>query len=707
MNILIALLFTIDPLCSHYCIMSNDTSITDSMKPQTLHEVVVTASAVRHKPGKDVYAVFDELLRGASNPLDMMDRLPGVSYDNMANSLSVRNDKRVQLQVDGLERSYDYVRAIKPDRVKRIEVVRMLPGRLVAAGYKYVVNIMLKKDYIGNDLFLQNYNMIATTGKNGDDRMANEQPKGYYLYSGRKFNVSASYGYADIKWNYPLSFSKTYKDVMDVKTIDYTTANPNDHNTHRSHNASMGFDYYFKDNDVLSFRSSYSYVNEGHNTMYETDETWLNDSTKRRSETSLDKERSNNVMASLIYKTMIGSSWNVYSEVNYNYYGMKSRNAYIISDGFATNDRYRNRKNYINWNLDLTYNISESQSMNFGYTGTWNQYRSFLSDGGRMLSKSTDRRNNIYAYFSDAFSDKLTALIGAAAERIGMSSLSDRHNYWEWLPKIQLSYIPSANAQLVFEYSSTVEYPKLYQLSLASYNTDRLMTFTGNPSVKPARKSTLSVQSTFWDRLIFGASYEYTKNFIADYYTKTDGDYQQSFVNSKYSYLVLLASYDWKISKYLSFRNTLQWTYDANKYGSINNHFTNLMFESRVNYWMKSIKLWLSATYSRSMVKEPMLQGWNENGQDLWQLTLQRSFFNNMMNVSLSYVPPFRLGMRDEQRKMINTDFYNERQTLNLHTYDNMLMLRISFNLHKGKKVKQEDVNHEFDDENKKDRGLL
>jgi hypothetical protein len=61
--------------------MSNDTSITDSMKPQTLHEVVVTASAVRHKPGKDVYAVFDELLRGASNPLDMMDRLPGVSYD--------------------------------------------------------------------------------------------------------------------------------------------------------------------------------------------------------------------------------------------------------------------------------------------------------------------------------------------------------------------------------------------------------------------------------------------------------------------------------------------------------------------------------------------------------------------------------------------------------------------------------------------------
>jgi hypothetical protein len=48
------------------------------------------------------------------------------------------------------------VRAIKPDRVKRIEVVRMLPGRLVAAGYKYVVNIMLKKDYIGNDLFLQN-----------------------------------------------------------------------------------------------------------------------------------------------------------------------------------------------------------------------------------------------------------------------------------------------------------------------------------------------------------------------------------------------------------------------------------------------------------------------------------------------------------------------------------------------------------------------
>jgi hypothetical protein len=46
--------------------------------------------------------------------------------------------------------------------------------------------------------------------------------------------------------------------------------------------------------------------------------------------------------------------------------------------------------------------------------------------------------------------------------------------------------------------------------------------------------------------------------------------------------------------------------------------------------------------YAKEMVRNPLLQGWEEVGQDLWQVSLQKTLLQRRLSLSLNYVPPLR-----------------------------------------------------------------
>ena len=124
----------------------------DSIMEVTLPELVFTESLIKHKPKSDVFKITENHRKGVTNVFDIMNLLPGVKFDQLKSKISVKNDERVLVIVDGQERNFDYVRAIDPKRVKEIEIIHELPGRYVIAGYKYVIDIKLKNDYVGNGL---------------------------------------------------------------------------------------------------------------------------------------------------------------------------------------------------------------------------------------------------------------------------------------------------------------------------------------------------------------------------------------------------------------------------------------------------------------------------------------------------------------------------------------------------------------------------
>ena len=187
-----------------------------------LDELVVKESLVKHSAKGDAYKVTEAMRRGIDGTMQLLGRLPGVVYDNVNNSITVRNDSKVQIIVNGNQVDNSYLNAISPERVDEVEVIYMPQARYTAAGYRYVIDIKLKPEYRGHDIYVGNFLMVSAGDNNGDDVVANEQPQAMYMYSGDKVDFNVGYAFGEINWNYPISYKKTLPGIAEIFTFEYT-----------------------------------------------------------------------------------------------------------------------------------------------------------------------------------------------------------------------------------------------------------------------------------------------------------------------------------------------------------------------------------------------------------------------------------------------------------------------------------------------------
>lgn len=667
----------------------------DTIMEITLPELVFTESMIKHNAKSDVFKITENHRKGMTNVFDIMNLLPGVKFDQLSSKISVKNDSRVLVRVDGQEHGYDYIRAIDPKRVKEIEIIHELPGRYVIAGYKYVIDIKLKKDYIGNGLSINNFTIVSP-GNNGDDHIVNEQPNIQYSHTDKKWNFSAGYGYGHIRWNYPISYSKSYLGLSDLSSKEYTTDNPNDHNRNNTHVASIGFDWKVSGNQTLSLRSQYLHDKGRHSTLY--------DYTSNLSELMHNRIKTNDYKLSLIYNSVLSKEWSLYADLSYNLFKTDNRNAYLMNEALLTDVYSIHKKNYYKGTVNAVFSPNDRLSLDFGYSSTWAFYRFGQRD--LLATKSDENRQSIFSYLDYSLNDKLSGRVGLAFESIHISDKITSNTYNQLLPAASLNYIPSQNVQLSADYSARMEYPKLYQLSPIGYNLDERMVFQGNPGLKPSSKHEVNVQAVLWQNLILAGVYQSSKHAISDYYSHVDGLYKQSFVNSRYSALAFVIMHNWSINKYLTWSNSLQYSHMNISWETHKNHANNLSFSSDLSCYIDPLKTMLEMGYSRSMRKVPLLQGYEQQEQDLWYLSLHKTLWHDRINVSLTWIPPIRLGVRENQQRVIDTGFYQEHQRLNLKTYDNLILLRVGFRLHNNKQIKVKNKS-KFDEEKAKDRGLL
>ena len=674
---------------------ANGQNHQDSIMEITLPELVFTESLIKHHAKGDVFKITENHRKGVTNVFDIMNLLPGVKFDQLKSKISVKNDERVLVIVDGQERNFDYVRAIDPKRVKEIEIIHELPGRYVIAGYKYVIDIKLKNDYVGNGLAINNFT-IFSPGNNGDDNIVNEQPNIQYSHTDKKWNFNVGYVYGHIRWNYPISYSKVYPGLSDLSSKEYTTDNPNDHNRNNTHVASIGFDWKVSGNQTLSLRSQYLHDNGRHTTQY--------DYAGEFSELMDNGIKTDDYKLSLIYNGVLSKKWTLYGDLSYNFFKTDNRNAYSIDEALFTDVYSTHKKNYYKGTVDAVFSPNDRLSVDFGYSATWTLYR--FGQRNIPVTKSDENRHNVFSYLDYTLNDKLSGRVGLAFESIHISDKITSNTYNQLLPAASLNFVPSRNVQVSADYSTRMEYPKLYQLSPIGYNLDERMVFQGNPGLKPCLKHEVNLQAVLWQSLILAGNYQFFNHAISDYYSHVDGLYQQSFVNTKRSALTFLIMHDWSINKYMTWSNSLQYSHMNISWDTYKNHANNLSFSSNLSYYINLIKTRLEVEYSRSLRKVPLLQGYEQQEQDMWAVSLFKTFWYDRINVSLTYLPPIRLGVREYQQRVIDTDFYQEHQRLNLKTYDNLILLRVGFRLNNNKRFRVKNQS-KFDDEKKKDRGLL
>lgn len=672
-------------------------SIADTL---TLDEVVVLQKLVKHSVQKDIYIISSKIRERSYSAMDILKNLPGVNIDNLSQQISVKMDNRVVILVNGMERPKEYVQSLTTEQISKVEILNVLPKKYSLSGMRYGINI-ITNDITGHHVNLQNF-LMYSPGQNGNNNVANIQPRASYMYIGKKLKLDASYGYANIHWNYPITYQRVFGTTNEISQ-GVSTKSPNDFNLQRMNNINLGLDYSCGNNSVIYWRSSFSHANESQFdriSFYDANSSslLLND------EYFGNSNKYNDFKQTIGYNGKINNRLSLSASINYNYRRNVINSIYQDESNSST-DKYTNKKSYFMGYLSGDYALSENISINGGYSFMWNKYYSTAHEG--TLSSNIFRLHDLFSYINATLGERVSIHAGLNFEHFTNNSQTQNAHYTKVLPTLQIAYSPYEWLQLTGNYDMQMTYPNQSQLSEISYQIGNNIWSKGVSTLKPTKISVYSFQATLWDNLMLGIGYENKSDYISSMYCQQTSGINKIMVNNRLSSWSFMAMYDWQILHGLSFNNSINIERDKLHFDSGNRAYTNVIINSRLEWFIQKANFVASLDYSRNLVRNPLVQGYNETGQDLWEISLRKSFFNKSLNVYLDYCPPIRLFTHNNQKSVIDTPFYKETQSLNLHTYDNLIMVRLIFNLHHGAKGKFHKSDGKFLGEEKKGRGLL
>ena len=137
----------------------------ENVKTTTLSEVVVIGDSVFHYPDKDVYRITKHMRKGSYNTAQMLDKVPGLSYNYATKSLSYLGDKNIIILVDSVEKDVEYIKNLRHIRFSKVEVIQNPRGKYES--YDAIINLCRKTDYEGYENNLYGYVDFHPSDRNG------------------------------------------------------------------------------------------------------------------------------------------------------------------------------------------------------------------------------------------------------------------------------------------------------------------------------------------------------------------------------------------------------------------------------------------------------------------------------------------------------------------------------------------------------------
>ena len=126
----------------------------DSIRSQTLSEIVIEAPTVIRKSDMDVYFPSKSAVENSKNGMQLLNNLmiPSVFVNDALGSVTAAGQS-VQVRINGRQATVDQVRALIPETIKRIEWIET--PSLVYNGANYVLNIIVANPTLGGSLMLR------------------------------------------------------------------------------------------------------------------------------------------------------------------------------------------------------------------------------------------------------------------------------------------------------------------------------------------------------------------------------------------------------------------------------------------------------------------------------------------------------------------------------------------------------------------------
>lgn len=586
-------------------------------------EIVAEKSTMTMTLDKRVFNVGKDVSSTAGNAIEVLDNIPSVNVDVEGN-VSLRGDDGVQILVDGKVSglagvsTQDALRSLQADMIEKVEVITNPSVRYDAEGTAGIINIVLKKD--------KRRGFNASVDIRG----------GFPVQWGEKFfkedfpfqsGIGAGINYRFKKINVFANYNFNYRDdISDGYTrTEYYEDNPYDpflenhddatqiteqstyRNTNRKgHTLRGGFDYYFTDNDILTF-SAMMRQSKGHNTPSVTymdnfpfeglqhfsrrDEDWYNTRPMQEFTLSYDKyfgTKDNSLKASMRYFTNTDKEW---SEINdsdfltedslYNDIPFKTINQSTSAEENQRNfqatvdfvhhyglsvvelgGKYTNR--FINNNMEVTENdlVLTDYTHDFDYN---QQVAALYAIYGREMGR---------------FSGQLGLRSEMTIINTYLKDTEERHdqNYLDFFPTGHINYSITEIDQIQASYARRIRRPGYFQMSpFNSFNDDRNIR-TGNPALKPVYTDSYEISYLrFWEKgnLNFTAYYRHSTDVMRNF-TTVVGDISisrpENFGISDDYGIELVASLDilkwWNVNGSINF-------FKSNTVGDWNNrHYT-------------------------------------------------------------------------------------------------------------------------------------
>ena len=537
-------------LLSAVCLpVAAQTAADDSLRldslVRTLPEVMVSGErpVVKVRGAALVYDV-NRLPGNAAtdNAYDALKALPGVVETGGSLTLGGRG---VTVIMDGQvtnisqEQLTELLKSVPKDRVGDVEVMYNAPAKYQVKGA--CINVNFKHETSERQMLTG-----EAFGSYDQSRHAAFQERASVVYSGKEFSADLMYSH-DHGDNFNTREVTTHHALddgtqHDIQSFERTLA------TGHSHKLRFSAGYGFSDNHRLSLSYYGSYATtDGRQRMSGSitgkndldSKPWLHDvsldyklpfglnvGAEYTYYNSPQTQRLSSVLAGRELNCVVDNSqrldiWRVHAKQEHTLNGGWRLNygaSYVRSTDNSSQDYQP---------LEQTSDELTSRQGNMlvllGMSGDANQLVCLSARNSSANNLSTKKRENtvnLHAGFSKNFGNKVIIDASLAAEYYN----STAWNEWNWLPALNLTYLPAEGHVLQLGVSSTTAYPEYWAVQdFITYSNGGYDEIVGNPALKPSHEYQASLTYVLKNKYVVTGWFSYTgDHFMQTLYQRGD-----------------------------------------------------------------------------------------------------------------------------------------------------------------------------------------
>lgn len=662
----------------------------------TLNTVEVKGSIRDVNIDKNEYIITDEMRAGTSKAIDLLDKVEGVSYNKYNKTIKVDNEQNVLLLVNGLQKSESFIKNINPKQIAKVEVIRDPSGQYGLEGYTSVINIKLKKNYVGQELMVSTETIFDPKTKITENLVPISGLGLDYNFTRKSLNIYSQFWANNSNLNLKQKLVKTYNTGYKTTQFDENDA---DNLTIQEFSTGgvFGADYQINPKHLISIEGGYnlspnSILNERSIIKNELDSTLLftqNLHSQRHTCT-----KSYNASAFYIGTFTKDKELRVTYKNNGSFSNTNSelRVDNLLFENQVESDNYMNSLN-LNWSHTLTKKVSYQlgAGSNLG-----NKTIENIKSVSNILSQfeQSEFRNNVFGYATWKISSKLSLKGGLAVENSITTSTEQNQNFWIYRPHFDLLYKPSKKINFRLKYRVNSDYPTLDQLNPKEIYLDNFSVQKGNPGLSPSTIHNYSIKASAMQGYLSAEFYvKNSENYIAPISKlRTDGIFETNFEN-----IGGFIQKGVKANLTVPFGNSLFWQTSVNifnaefNYENNANNFTDWSGESQLIYVSEKHGYFAGVLMEKSNIKRINPQGYTQNANDFWAFLIQKSLFKDKGSIMLLYMMPINFGVDYTFDNSIETQQYSQVSTTDFNIIKHVIMLEMNYRFQSGKDIKKVD----------------